>query len=1171
MRLSKIKLAGFKSFVDPAVLPLPGNLIGVVGPNGCGKSNLIDAVRWVMGESSARSLRGETMSDVIFNGAAGRKPVGQASVELVFDNDRGRLGGPWASYAEIAIKRLVGRDGQSSYFLNGARCRRRDIADIFLGTGLGPRSYAIIEQGMISRVIEAKPEELRVFLEEAAGVSKYKERRRETETRIRHARDNLERLRDLREELGRQLQHLQRQARAAAQYRDYRAEERRLKAELLSLRWRDLRAELQAQEQNRRREETALEAIMAEQRQAETRLETGRLRRIELSDAHNDAQGRYYQTGARISRLEQYLQHQHDLRRRREEERRQTAAALEQLEGQLSQDRGQQQAWLEALAAAEPELAAARIAETAADAALTAAEETLRGDRAAWDEFSQRAGERQRQIEVERTRIEHLQQRLLQGEQRLERLRQQREQWGAEAVDRERTDLESLEPALAETVQREQEQLLMLEREATETRDALRRADLQIRLARERLEAGRGRLSSLQTLQEAALGRDEDDCNDWLRAQGLDRAPRLAEQLEVEPGWEDAVETVLADWLDAVCVDELDPPARAVAELGSGRLTLLEPTAVSPGEPSSGLAAKVTSSYPLTDLLAGVAIAADWNEALARRAGLAANESLITSQGGWCGRRWLRLRQAEDDGGVLRREREIRRLEAELREAEAELSEQSAQAERLRARLHEDLEQQQRDARRRLGERQREHGHAQGQLQALRERWRQAREQQSRIAEEQAELEIQHRDDQEQLQLARWRLDETLADQKTLHSQQADLAENRERAGEALRQSRARAEAARREAAGHTTAVETLRARLEAVRQALERLDAQRQQLRLRAGRLDQEGGGDADGALAAAEDDLARHLDGQLELENELARARQALEAHEAELTAQEQLRAGCERRAEGQRRTIEDRRIASSETRVRQQNLTEQLRELDAEPETVLGGLRPEASEPACLEQLAQVERRLQRLGPINLAAIEECAQVTERKSYLDAQNDDLTTALAALENAIRQIDSETRARFQDTFERVNSGLGDLFPRLFGGGQAQLVLSDENVLEAGVTVMAKPPGKRVGSIGLLSGGEKALTAIALVFAIFQLNPAPFCLLDEVDAPLDEANVGRFGALVQELSEQVQFIFVTHNKATMEIARHLAGVTMQEPGVSRLVAVDVEAAARLVEASYGA
>jgi chromosome segregation protein len=340
MRLSKIKLAGFKSFVDPAVLPLPGNLIGVVGPNGCGKSNLIDAVRWVMGESSARSLRGETMSDVIFNGAAGRKPVGQASVELVFDNDRGRLGGPWASYAEIAIKRLVGRDGQSSYFLNGARCRRRDIADIFLGTGLGPRSYAIIEQGMISRVIEAKPEELRVFLEEAAGVAKYKERRRETETRIRHARDNLERLRDLREELGRQLQHLQRQARAAAQYRDSRAEERRLKAELLSLRWRDLRAELQAQEQNRLREETALDAIMAEQRQAETRLETGRLRRIELSDAHNDAQGRYYQTGARISRLEQYLQHQHDLRRRREEERRQTAAALEQLEGQLSQDRG---------------------------------------------------------------------------------------------------------------------------------------------------------------------------------------------------------------------------------------------------------------------------------------------------------------------------------------------------------------------------------------------------------------------------------------------------------------------------------------------------------------------------------------------------------------------------------------------------------------------------------------------------------------------------------------------------------------------------------------------------------------------------------------------------------------------------------------------------------------
>ncbi|MBL8259249.1 MAG: chromosome segregation protein SMC [Candidatus Competibacteraceae bacterium] len=1169
MRLSKIKLAGFKSFVDPAALPLPGNLIGIVGPNGCGKSNLIDAVRWVMGESSARSLRGETMSDVIFNGAAGRKPVGQASVELVFDNAQGRLGGPWSSYAEIAIKRLVGRDGQSSYFLNGARCRRRDIADIFLGTGLGPRSYAIIEQGMISRVIEAKPEELRVFLEEAAGVSKYKERRRETETRIRHTRENLERLNDVREELGRQLQHLQRQARAAVQYREYRAEERRLKAELLSLRWRDLRAELEVQEHILRREETALEAILAEQRQAETRIETGRLRRIELSDAHGDAQGRYYQAGAEITRLEQYLRHQDELRQRREDERRQTAAALEQLESQLHHDQAQQRDWLQALAAAEPELAAAQLAETEADALLAAAEQASRADQSAWDEFGRRTGERQRQIEVERTRIEHLRQRLLQGEQRLERLRQQCDPQAAEVADRERSDLESLERALAEAARLDRERLARLEQEAIATREALRQADLQIRLARERLEAGRGRLSSLQTLQEAALGRDEDDISDWLRERGLESAPRLAERLDVAAGWEDAVETVLADWLDAVCVPGLDASAQAIAELGSGRLTLLEQVPADARERAGGLAAKLTAPWSLSDLLEGVDTAADGTEALARRAALGDGQSLITPQGLWCGRRWLRWARSGDEGGVLRREREIRRLEAELGEAGAELSERSDQAERLRARLHEELEREQRDARQTLGQHQREHAHVEGQLKALREQWRQAQERQDRVAEEQAELESQYGEDQEQLQLARWRLDEALSDHDALQARQAERVERRERTSEALEQSRARAEAARREAAQQTTAVETLRARLAAVRQALERLESQRQPLRLQRGRLEQESGDAAAAALAAARDDLARCLDSRLEREDELREAREALEAQEAELAEQEQQRGRCERRAEAQRRTIEERRIASSEARVRQQTLDEQLRELGADPTTVLAALPPEAGEPACLERLAQVERRIQRLGPINLAAIEECAQLTERKSYLDAQNDDLTAALAALESAIRQIDRETRSRFQDTFERVNAGLGELFPRLFGGGQAHLALTGEEVLEAGVTVMAKPPGKRVGSIGLLSGGEKALTAVALVFAIFQLNPAPFCLLDEVDAPLDEANVGRFGALVRELSERVQFIFVTHNKATMEIAQHLAGVTMQEPGVSRLVAVDVEAAARWAEAGH--
>ncbi|HRD64593.1 MAG TPA: chromosome segregation protein SMC [Candidatus Competibacter sp.] len=1167
MRLSKIKLVGFKSFVDPTVLHLPSNLIGIVGPNGCGKSNIIDAVRWVMGESSARSLRGETMTDVIFNGAASRKPVGQASIELVFDNGQGRLGGPWASYAEIAVKRLVGRDGQSSYFLNGTRCRRRDIADIFLGTGLGPRSYAIIEQGTISRIIEARPEDLRVFLEEAAGVSKYKERRRETETRIRHTRENLERLRDVRDELGRQLQHLQCQARAAGQYREYRAEERRLKAELLTLRWRSLRSDLQAQEQALRQQETALEAILAEQRRLEAQLEIGRARRTELNEAFNDNQGRYYQAGAEIGRLEQYLQHQRDLRRRREDDWRHIAMALEQIDAQLAQDRVQQGEWTQALTAAEPELARFLAAETDANAALASAESVLREGQAAWEEFGQRNGDARRQADVERARIEHLERQLLQGERRLERLQYEQEQLAGAEFDDERAGLQMNERAVAEALRQDQEQLAHVEAELIATRDALRDAEQLVRLSRERAHMERGRLASLQTLQEAALGRHANDANDWLRSRQLDQAPRLAERIEVESGWEAAAEAVLTDWLDAVCVPDLDVPARTIAELAHGRLALFEPSTLPETDArASGLATKVRAPWPLADFLDGVSTANDLTEMLARRTQLRDGEIVVTPDGVLCGRHWLRLARGGDEG-VLRREREIRRLEAELREIEAALAQQSAQAERFRTRLHDELERQRRELQQAINQRHRDHAQLQGRLQALQDRLEQTRMRRGVLIEEQAELEEQCQQDREQIQLARSRLEDALLALESLSAEQATLAESRERSSDELRRRRTLADAARREVARQMTAIETLRTRLAAAEQALERLLAQRRQLQARQARLEQERTTDTDEVLAVAENDLARWLETQLAVEAELRNARQALDAQDTELEAGEQNRSRCEHRAETQRRAIEEQRLASNEARVRQQNLREQLHDLATDPETVLSTLPVEATEPDWLARLEQVERRIQRLGPINLAAIEECAQLSERKQYLDAQNDDLLEALTTLENAMRKIDRETRARFRETFDRVNAGLGELFPRLFGGGQAHLELTGEDMLDAGVAIMAKPPGKRIGSIGLLSGGEKALTAVALVFAIFQLNPAPFCLLDEVDAPLDEANVGRFGALVREMSARVQFIFVTHNKATMEIAQHLAGVTMQEQGVSRLVAVDVEEATRLVVA----
>lgn len=1170
MRLSKIKLAGFKSFVDPAVLHLPGNLVGVVGPNGCGKSNIIDAVRWVMGESSARSLRGEAMSDVIFNGSASRKPVGQAFVELVFDNSQGRLGGPWASYAEIAIRRLAGRDGPSSYFLNGSRCRRRDIADLFLGTGLGPRSYAIIEQGMISRVVEARPEDLRLLVEEAAGISRYRERRRETETRLRHTRDNLDRLSDVREELNRQLQHLQRQARAAEQYRDYRTEERRLRVEWLTLRWRALQGELHGYEQAICEQETALAAQLAEQRRLEALLEAGRVRRLKLNEAFNAAQGRYYQSGAEISRLEQYLEHQRELQRRHHDDWQQTGQALEALEQQWAQDQEQHRALTAALLEAEPAIADLLADEAETATAWSSAETALREDQRHREAFNRHCGEVQRQIDVERTRIEHLHRQLLQDERRLERLRREQEQLTSTDLAAELAERCAVEQEAAGALHEAQEQLAQMEADLNTIRAARQPLGQQVRDWQERLQTGRGRLASLHTLQEAALGRQDRGVQAWLHTQGLADAPRLAEQLAVESGWEVAVEAILADWLDAICIPDLEAPVGAVHRAFSqGHLTLFElppdhaPTTPVPALAADLLRARIQAPWPLASLLDGVRTVADLPEALARRADLPEGETLVTPEGIWCGRHWLRLTGNASDDSVLARERAIRQLEATLDNTALELEQQTMQLNRWRDRQRE-LEQHYRDQQQATNKAHRDLAHAQAESHTAQARCQQACSRSGALAAEQAEVEAQCAQDREQIQIIQLQLEAALLILEGLHREQAQLQQQSAQLQEDCRQCRTRAEAARQVSTRQAAALEALRVQVASANRALERLEVQRQQLRERRDRLALERPEHDQDRLAMAGEELADWLETRLAVEAELTKARQQLEAEDARLEAAEQGRSRCERQAEAWRRQIEEQRLASSEARIRQQNLREQVQELETTPETVLSTLPDSAAESDWLGRLEQIERRIQRLGPINLAAIEEFAQAAERQHYLDAQQADLLEALKTLEEAIRKMDRETRTRFRETFDQINVGLQELFPRLFGGGQSCLALTGEDALDAGITIMAKPPGKRIGSISLMSGGEKALTAIALVFAIFQLNPAPFCLLDEVDAPLDEANVRRFGALVEEMATRVQFVFITHNRATMEIAHQLAGVTMQEPGVSRLVAVDVAEAARL-------
>ncbi len=1169
MRLSKIKLAGFKSFVDPTTIPLPSNLIGIVGPNGCGKSNVIDAVRWVMGESSAKHLRGDSMTDVIFNGSTSRKPVGQASIELVFDNTDGRAGGQYAQYNEISVKRTVTRDGQSSYFLNGTRCRRRDITDLFLGTGLGPRSYAIIEQGTISRIIEARPEDLRIFLEEAAGISKYKERRRETENRMRHTRENLARLEDLRDELGKQLERLQRQARTAERFKELKAEERLLRAQLQALRFRVLSQGVRELDASIAEQETAYQAGLARQRSVEAEIEKQREGHVEATEGFNEVQGRFYGIGADIARLEQSIQHTRERRQQQQQDLQQLEGALREAQTHLGSDRERLAQLEAALADIEPQRAQAEQAEAEAAAGLAESEQAMQDWQAGWAQFNQRATEPAREAEVERTRIQHLDQQNFQTQQRLERFEEERRSHSTEAVEQEMAELAERLAVLEAQIGEHQGRLQGRQRAIAEQRERNHQLGPRLDQARSVLQRLRGRHASLEALQQAALGKRAGAITGWLEQQGLADAARLAEEIAVDKGWERAVETVLGANLQAICVEDIDPLAAMLGAVDKGSLTLFQtgtPGVVEAPAAAQSLAARVRAPWSLTSLLAGVYTADSLEGALAVRRGLGAAESVITPDGIWLGPNWLRLaRDSDEQAGVLQREQEIKEAEAEIQRLEAEADELQTQLEDGREALRQ-LETEREDAQSVLNRSNREHAGLQADLSARRARLEQLQARHERLASESAEAREQIERNAAELAEARGRLQQALDSMELLTQEREALERRREELRGALDTARQQARGTRDAAHDVKLRSETLRTEQASTRQALERVTTQLSQLNQRQAQLSeslQESGT----PLEDMGRELEELLEKRMQVEEELSAARRRLEDIDHRMRELEAERNRAEEQVLETRGRLEQARVGSQELRVRSDTLREQVAEGGFELDAVLAELPEGAEEAAWAEQVETVGQRLGRLGPINLAAIDEYKEQSERKAYLDSQHADLNEALETLESAIRKIDRETRTRFKETYDKVNSGLQAAFPRLFGGGHAYLELTGEDLLETGVTVMARPPGKRNSTIHLLSGGEKALTAVALVFAIFELNPAPFCMLDEVDAPLDEANVGRFCNLVKEMSERTQFIFITHNKATMEVAQQLTGVTMHEPGVSRLVAVDVDEAAEMARA----
>ena len=1152
--------------MDATTVAFPSNMTAVVGPNGCGKSNIIDAVRWVLGESSAKYLRGESMTDVIFNGSSARKPVGQAAIELVFDNHNGSAPGEFAQYSEISVRRRVSRQGQSDYFLNGTKCRRRDITDLFLGTGLGPRSYAIIEQGMISRLIEAKPEELRVYIEEAAGISKYKERRRETENRIRRTQENLERLSDVRAELGRQLQHLERQAVAAEKYKTLKQDERRKKAELTVLRWQHLNTELQSWHGRIRDTELQLEKHLTGRIRLDTQLENLRAEHQQRNEQFNLTQARYYEAGADIARLEQSLQNGRDRSRQVSLEVDQALASERELARELEQDNDKLTVFEEELAMLEPEQEELSLRAETSGEQLHNAEHAMADWQQRWDDFSARSADARRQADLAQSSIRALDNAIEQLRQRDQRLQQERhtlqQQLDHETLGEQR-ELQARVSLKREGAQQiiedsqQQLQQLRLQQQQAEQHQNQQRQQVQ------RLEAT---LESQQQLLAEQLGHNNGALQHWLDQHQLTQTPRLAAALDIDEGWEFATEQVLGRLSQGLVLPELAAQLTLLDDAPAGAALVSADAAPAELPDATSLAARVRGNAAIIDALANILVANSLQQAQQQQRQLQHGQSVITPQGVWMGLHWVLMPAADaSQTGVIERQKTVLSLKTqlELAQRKLELTETtSVDASQALQRTEQEREQ----ARRELAEADQHLGTIAAQLGALQARSEQITQRLNQIDADAAELELDRERQHQELECAReeWQQGLEATEEHDEHKEQ--LLAQRDGLREKLDQLRQQARHERDQAHQLQLTLQSLNSQRDGLQQTISRAHLQQQRVEERLELLRQSRE-QAEEPLEELQLKLEGLLERRLAEEDKLSEAREGLEDLDRRVREADQGRSGTEQQIQKVRATLETLKMECQALEIRAGNHLEQLGELNITLHAVLEQLDDSANEQEWTEELEKISGRIQRLGAINLAAIDEFQVQSERKTYLDSQHEDLTEALEILDGAIRKIDRETRQRFKETFDRVNEGLQGLFPKVFGGGHASLELTGEDLLETGVTIMARPPGKKNSTIHLLSGGEKALTAIALVFAIFQLNPAPFCMLDEVDAPLDDANVGRYANLVKEMSKQVQFIYITHNKIAMEQADQLMGVTMHEPGCSRLVTVDVEAAAALAEA----
>ena len=1167
MRLKSIKLSGFKSFVDPTMIKFPSNMCAVVGPNGCGKSNVIDAVRWVMGESSAKYLRGESMTDVIFKGSKQRKPANQTSVELLFDNQEKKLAGEYSAYDEISIKRTLTTDAKNSYFLNGTKCRRKDIMDIFLGTGLGPRSYAIISQGMISNLIESKPEELRAFIEEAAGISKYKERRRETANRIRRTTENLERLADLRQELERQLNNLFNQAQTAEKYKTLKNNQRLKKADLQALKWQQINGDSQSQHLAISKLEENLEQVNARSQSISGSIETDRNLQQELSVVYQQQQDLFYQMCSSIATLEQKITHRDSRLRELSSELDQIASNWDNAKQQLNTDNLELEQLIQQEQQLLPDCEMHQQVYEQAKATLEQLEAQQNKFHIKWEAFHQQLSAQQI-VELEQAKVEH-------SEQILSRLHQRKQKITQELSVincKDTQELDSIEYKLTEV----ELQLDNISDEYNQTNENLQQQRNDINQIAEQLvtlnsalSKKQGKLASLEALQQSSIAEDSA-VSSWITANKLDSCSKLVDEISIENGWELALEAILGNDLQAICVDFTPEVTNAITELQQGVVTMVAADSSCAIDNNSLkltlLISRITQGKELaSSLLTNVYSVDCLSEALTVRNNLQANEVIVTKEGVIVAKNWVKVRKAFVDGGsVLSRKLELEQLEEQIASDQEVIDEAREQQLNMQQQLldYESLREQQQVQR---DEIQQQKLDLVTQIEHLTAKGKTAQDLYNRLNTDLAEINSQYEQEKEIINESREKLQHGLDNMETSQQHKLELQQEKDQLTNKLLEARSSYDASKEESHKNELQLQLINSKISALRTAITRISKQATDLRIKKEAIQKSllQTHDPDNN---SQEELELMLARKITEEQKMHEVKQQLEQVETKINADNQLIEEARNSAELIRGQLEQLRVQHRELYVRAKAIEDQLREDGFNLQAVCNNLKENDTVDECEQQLQQITEKLDKLGLVNLAAIDEYEVQSKRKQHLDSQNDDLQAALDILDSVIKRIDKETKQRFRATFDQINYGLGYLFPKVFAGGQAYLQLSEDDLLTSGVTIMAQPPGKKNSTIHLLSGGEKALTAIALVFAIFQLNPSPFCMLDEVDAPLDDSNVGRYANMVAEMSKQVQFIYITHNKIAMQQANELIGVTMYEPGVSRPVAVNIEQATVMAE-----